>query len=63
MRGCFIVFARASRDDALASSSVQLIDYVSRKQKHVCRTTLAAEFFVALDTADMLMMLNVVGVL
>eukprot|EP00974_Lingulodinium_polyedra_P068994 6679910-Lingulodinium_polyedra.AAC.1 len=58
MRGCVIVLARASGEDTLASGKVQLIDYVSRKQKHVCRATFAVELFAVVDTADMLMMLN-----
>eukprot|EP00974_Lingulodinium_polyedra_P058613 5643748-Lingulodinium_polyedra.AAC.1 len=58
MRGCVIVFARASSEDTLVSSRVQLIDYVSRKQKHVCRAIFAAEVFAAVDSADMLMLLN-----
>eukprot|EP00974_Lingulodinium_polyedra_P022717 2194708-Lingulodinium_polyedra.AAC.1 len=55
---CVVVFAHASGDDTLALSKVQLVDYVSRKQKHVCRAIFAAEFVVAADTADVLMMLN-----
>eukprot|EP00974_Lingulodinium_polyedra_P071685 6934937-Lingulodinium_polyedra.AAC.1 len=58
MRGCVIVLARASSDDTLALSQVQLIDYASRKRKHVCRATCAAELFAAVDAADMFMMLN-----
>eukprot|EP00974_Lingulodinium_polyedra_P002897 270801-Lingulodinium_polyedra.AAC.1 len=58
MRGCVIVLARASSDDALAWSKVQFIDYVSRKQQRVCRATFAAELFAVVDTADMLMLLN-----
>eukprot|EP00974_Lingulodinium_polyedra_P127795 11203572-Lingulodinium_polyedra.AAC.1 len=58
MRGCVIVLAHASSDDTLVSSKVQLIDYVSRTQKHVRRATFAAELFAAVDAADMLMMLN-----
>eukprot|EP00974_Lingulodinium_polyedra_P123992 11188853-Lingulodinium_polyedra.AAC.1 len=58
MRGCVIVLAHASGADTLTSGKVQLIDYVSRKQKHVCRATFVAELFAAVDTADMLMMSN-----
>eukprot|EP00974_Lingulodinium_polyedra_P011116 1072255-Lingulodinium_polyedra.AAC.1 len=58
MRGCVIAFGHASGEDTLASSKVQLSDYVSSKQKHVCRATFAVELFAAVDTADMLMMLN-----
>eukprot|EP00974_Lingulodinium_polyedra_P111423 10777188-Lingulodinium_polyedra.AAC.1 len=58
MRGCVIVLANTSGEDTLASSKVQLIDYASRKQKHVCRSTFAAELFAAVGAADMLMMLN-----
>eukprot|EP00974_Lingulodinium_polyedra_P051542 4959224-Lingulodinium_polyedra.AAC.1 len=58
MRGCVIVFAHASSDDTLASSKVQLIDYVSRKQKPVCRATFAAELLAVVGAADVLLMLN-----
>eukprot|EP00974_Lingulodinium_polyedra_P092271 8941187-Lingulodinium_polyedra.AAC.1 len=58
MRGCVVVLARASSEDTLASSKVQLIDYVSRKQTHVCRAIFAADLFAASGAADMLMMLN-----
>eukprot|EP00974_Lingulodinium_polyedra_P051607 4964909-Lingulodinium_polyedra.AAC.1 len=58
MHGCVVAFAQASGEDTLASSKVQFIGYVSRKQKHVCRASFAVELFVAVDIADMLMMLN-----
>eukprot|EP00974_Lingulodinium_polyedra_P021809 2106209-Lingulodinium_polyedra.AAC.1 len=58
MRGCVIALAHASSDDTYVSRKVQFIDYVSRKQNHVCRATFAAELFAAVDTAGMLMMLN-----
>eukprot|EP00974_Lingulodinium_polyedra_P008100 771144-Lingulodinium_polyedra.AAC.1 len=58
MRGCVIALAHASSEDTLALSKVQLIDYVSRKQKHVCRATFAAELFAAVDTADVFAMLD-----
>eukprot|EP00974_Lingulodinium_polyedra_P133339 11225219-Lingulodinium_polyedra.AAC.1 len=58
MRGCVIVLVHASSKDTVASSSVQLIDYVSRKQKRVCRAIFAAEHFAAVDIADMPMLLN-----
>eukprot|EP00974_Lingulodinium_polyedra_P056828 5467368-Lingulodinium_polyedra.AAC.1 len=53
MRGCVIVFARASGDDTLAS---QLVDYASRK--HNCRATFAVERFTVVDFVDALMMPN-----
>eukprot|EP00974_Lingulodinium_polyedra_P110758 10711654-Lingulodinium_polyedra.AAC.1 len=58
MRGCVIALAHDSGADTLAASKVQLIDYVSRKQKRVCRATFAAALFAAVDTVDMPMMLN-----
>ena len=58
MRGCIIVLANAASPDTMCSGKVQVLDYVSRKQKHVCRATFAAELFAAVDTADMLIMLN-----
>ena len=58
MRGCVIMLATASGPDVMNSGKVQVLDYVSRKQKHVCRATFAAELFAAVDTADMLIMLN-----
>eukprot|EP00974_Lingulodinium_polyedra_P083364 8070294-Lingulodinium_polyedra.AAC.1 len=58
MRGCVIVLANAADPGALRSGKAQLIVYVSRKQKHVCHATFAAEIFAVVDTADMLMMLN-----
>eukprot|EP00974_Lingulodinium_polyedra_P095948 9300321-Lingulodinium_polyedra.AAC.1 len=58
MRGCAIVLAHASSGDTLASSKVQLIDYVSRKQKPVCRSIFAAELLAVVDTADRRMMSN-----
>ena len=38
----------------LRSSTVHMIDYASRKQRHVTRSTFAAELFSATDAFDQL---------
>ena len=56
MRGCVIVRAGADPADS-TSLNVQVLDYVSRKQRHVCRATFAAELFGAVDSIDALLQL------
>ena len=42
----------SSQSTTLASGSVMILEDASKKQKHVCRSTFAAELFAAVDGID-----------
>ena len=56
VRGCAVVLMPSSgtMDSDLRNTCVHLIDYASRKQRHVTRSTFAAELFAATDAFDQL---------
>ena len=47
MRGCFALLVEYSDDQP--TGNVQIVDWFSRKEPHVCRSTFAAELHAALD--------------
>ena len=58
-RGAFLMMVGT---DGIRSpgGSAHLIDWISKKQAHVCRSTLSAELFAALDAVNAAMKLNLV---
>ena len=48
MRACCILLVSGTGDDTPAGAQ-QLVDWFSRKQPHVCRSTFAAELHAVLD--------------
>ena len=66
MRGCLVVRtdgnALSTRGDAarptICGGNVHILEYASKKQRHVTRSTFAAELFGACDTADLILVVN-----
>ena len=53
MRGAAFIRALGSDDNAsMANAPAHILDYVSRAQRHVTRSTFAAELFSACDACD-----------
>ena len=52
MKGAAFMLVGAGSGD-LQSGPTQLLEYFSRKQRHVCRSTYAAELFGLTETADL----------
>ena len=57
MRGCVIIRADVSSfgtldGDGLRSSRCHVLEYAPKKQRHVTRSTFAAELFGCCDTLD-----------
>ena len=48
LRGCFVFLVEIGKDGK-PGGKCMLIDYYSRKQVHVCRSTFAAELFAVID--------------
>ena len=60
MRGCVVISADASSfglldGDGSRSSRCHVLEYASKKQRHVTRSTFAAELFGCCDTLDMML--------
>ncbi len=54
MRGTLIVLAGPIRQDRISTCRCNLVEYYARMQRHVVRSTFAAELFSGTDTVDVM---------
>jgi len=49
LRGCFVLLVDSSFGENRLGGAVHILEFMSRKQAHVCRATFSAEMFALLD--------------